>query len=59
MIQNTIVVLLFCAALIYLIRTFRHEFTRKEGCRGCGTCSTANIEKITQEIEKNMLNSKS
>ena len=53
--EQLIVFALFALALGYLINLVRKQFVIKKdaGCaKGCGTCSTADIEKAVAQMEK-------
>jgi hypothetical protein len=53
MIQTILIILIFIAAVGYLVYMVRRHFSLKEGnCpKGCG-CSSLDIEKIEKEFQK-------
>ncbi len=52
MIQTILIILIFIAALCYLIVVLRKQFDSKQsGCaKGCG-CSAVDLEKIEKQIK--------
>lgn len=52
-VQEIIVILIFAVALAYLGRLLYRNFTTDAGCpKGCGSCSTVDVEKIKQQIRE-------
>jgi hypothetical protein len=52
--QNILILIIFIAAIVYVIHLFRRTFTAKGSeCSGCGTgsCSKIDIEKIEKEMQ--------
>lgn len=53
MIQQVIVLLIFLAAVAYVLRMLYQTFTAKSGCaKSCGGCSALDMKKIQQELER-------
>ncbi|TPE45525.1 FeoB-associated Cys-rich membrane protein [Pontibacter mangrovi] len=53
MIQHILILFIFLAAVAYMLRILYQTFTAKSGCaKSCGGCSTIDLKKIQQELEK-------
>jgi hypothetical protein len=54
MVQISLVILLFSAALFYIGRLIYRNFTAKNACAsGCGKCSV-DFSKIEKQLQKNI-----
>lgn len=53
MIQQVLILLMFLAAVAYMLRMVYQVFAAKSGCaKSCGACSTIDFKKIQQDLEK-------
>ncbi|WP_276498436.1 FeoB-associated Cys-rich membrane protein [Pontibacter litorisediminis] len=53
MIQQVLILLVFVAAVAYMLRMLYQAFSAKSGCaKSCGACSTIDFKKIQQDLEK-------
>lgn len=53
MIQQIVILLVFLAAVAYMLRMLYQVFSAKSGCaKSCGACSTIDLKKIQQELER-------
>jgi hypothetical protein len=54
--QQILVALIFCGAVIYLAKVVYNHFTTKANCSsGCGKCNTLDISKIEKQFKANSL----
>lgn len=53
MIQETILLLIFAAALFYLVRLAYQSFSKDSSCpKGCGSCDAVDFNKIKKQIKE-------
>jgi hypothetical protein len=53
MIQQVLILLIFLAAVAYMLRMLYQVFVAKGGCaKSCGACSTIDFKKIQQDLQK-------
>ncbi|MEM8966832.1 MAG: FeoB-associated Cys-rich membrane protein [Bacteroidota bacterium] len=51
--QHLLIIFLFILALGYLARLIYQHFQADKGCtKGCGSCSTIDLEKIQKQISE-------
>ena len=51
--QNLVIILLFLAATVYLVRLLYKQFTSKNACvSGCGKCSAIDFNAIEKSIRE-------
>ncbi len=52
MAQELLILVLFAAALVYIVYMVRKQFVYKKGCPGGCGCSGIDLEKIEKDIAK-------
>lgn len=54
MVQHIIILLIFLLAATYVARLLYRSFNSSSGCaKGCGACSTIDLQKIEAEVKRN------